>query len=57
MPPRKRTDTFETVDSLGLAIPTMTTDNWKNYDDDFVNRFTDQQRMISWFTFILNIYF
>ena len=36
MPPRKRTDTLETVDSLGLAIPTMTTDNSKNYDDDFV---------------------
>ena len=35
-PPTKRTDTLETVDSLGLAIPTMTTDNSKNYDDDFV---------------------
>jgi len=26
-PPTKRTDTLETVNSLGLAIPTMTTGN------------------------------
>jgi len=35
-PPTKRTDTLETVDSLGSAIPTMTTGNSKNDDDDFV---------------------
>ena len=35
-PPMKRTDTLETVDLLGLAIPTMMTGNSKNDDDDFV---------------------
>ncbi len=35
-PPTKRTDTLETVNSLGLAIPMMMTGNLKNDDDDFV---------------------
>jgi hypothetical protein len=34
--PTNRTDTLETVDSLGLALPTKMTGNSKNDDDNFV---------------------